>query len=413
MTARIARSRRRAPRVVATITAVAIFSLLSTGFAQVPDQYAAESRKMVEDYLVREGIKNERVLSAMRSTPRHLFCAQESRALAYYDQALPIGHQQTISSPYIVAYMTELLDPQPGDRVLEVGTGSGYQAAVLSALVKDVYTIEIVDALGRRAASLFEQQRYDNIHPRIGDGYKGWPEQAPFDKIIVTCSPENVPQPLIDQLREGGKIIIPLGERYEQAFHLIEKKSGQITTKRLIPTYFVPMTGISEENRQVQNAPAWSMLRNGGFEEEEDGSPKAWYYQRQLTRQSGGAPEGEAFVTFKNRDAGRGAMALQAFGVDGASVASLQISVRVKGHDLKSGSEPLEKPALVVQFYDADRKPSEMAIVGPWKGSFDWKRASKPIRVPVEARGAVLRVGLNGAIGELSVDDVQMKTIKR
>jgi protein-L-isoaspartate(D-aspartate) O-methyltransferase len=394
-------------------TAVAMPAFLASGFAQVRDSYAAARLKMVEENLVREGIKNEGVLKAMRSVPRHLFCPPEERPSAYYDQALPIGHKQTISSPFIVAYMTELLDPQPDDTVLEIGTGSGYQAAVLSALVKDVYTIEIVEALGKNAASLLKEQRYDNVHPRIGDGYKGWPEHAPFDKIIVTCSPENVPQPLTDQLKEGGKIIIPLGERYEQMFYLIEKKEGRLTTTKLIPTYFVPMTGMSEDKRQVQADASWSMLRNGGFEEEEEGHPKSWYYQRQLTRETKGAPEGEAFVTFTNRDAGRGAMALQAFEVDGAKVASLQISVRVKGQDLKFGPTPLDKPAVVVQFYDADRKPIDMATVGPWKGTFDWKRASKLIHVPAQARGKVLRVGLNGGTGVLGIDDVQMKTVKR
>jgi protein-L-isoaspartate(D-aspartate) O-methyltransferase len=404
---------KRARGFLLLASAIGMSTFDTVAFVQARDSYAAARLKMVEENLVREGIKNEGVLKAMRSVPRHLFCPPDERAAAYYDQALPIGHKQTISSPFIVAYMTELLDPQPDDSVLEIGTGSGYQAAVLSALVKDVYTIEIVEALGKKAADLLKEQRFDNVHPRVGDGYKGWPEHAPFDKIIVTCSPENVPQPLTDQLKEGGKIIIPLGERYEQMFYLIEKKEGQLTTKKLIPTYFVPMTGISEDKRQVQADPSWSMLRNGGFEEEEEGHPKGWYYQRQLTRETKGAPEGEAFAEFTNRDAGRGAMALQAFEVDGGKVASLQISVRVKGQDLKFGPTPLDKPALVVQFYDADRKPKDMAIVGPWKGTFDWKRASKLIHVPAEARGAVLRVGLNGGTGVLGVDDVQMKSVKR
>ena len=408
-------------RVSGYLQAAAVSFALAAGWiltwapalAQPRDRYADDRNRMVDEFLVREGIKNEAVLRVMRSVPRHLFCPPEWRASAYYDQGLPIGQKQTISSPFIVAYMTELLDPQRDDRVLEVGTGSGYQAAVLSGLVKDVYTIEIVEALGKNAANLLNEQRYDNVHPRIGDGYKGWPEHAPFDKIIVTCSPDNVPQPLIDQLQDGGKMIIPLGDRYEQMFYLFEKKDSQLTKKKLTPTYFVPMTGISEEERKVKTDPTWSTLHNGGFEEEDDGHPKSWYYQRQLTREIGAAPEGDAFVTFTNRDAGRGAMALQAFAVDGTRVASMQINLRVKGQDLKFGPEPLEKPSLVVQFYDADRKPSEMAIVGPWRGTFDWKRASKVIQVPVVARGAVLRVGLNGGTGVLSVDDVQMKTSKR
>src|SRR5262249_48250810 len=153
-----------------------------------------------------------------------LFVSAELRPKAYLDQSLPIGHKQTISPPFIVAYMTETIDPQPTDRVLEIGTGSGYQAAVLANIVKEVYTIEIVEALGKQAAKRLKELGYANVRAKIGDGYKGWPEHAPFDKIIVTCSPEEVPQPLVDQLREGGKMMIPLGERYQQVFYQFEKQ---------------------------------------------------------------------------------------------------------------------------------------------------------------------------------------------
>ncbi|MGE5191268.1 MAG: protein-L-isoaspartate(D-aspartate) O-methyltransferase, partial [Deltaproteobacteria bacterium] len=180
--------------------------------AQSRDRFSEARNRMVDEYLVKEGIKNPAVIKSMRTVPRHLFVAPAMRDQAYFDQAIAIGQKQTISPPFIVAYMTETLDPQPTDTVLEIGTGSGYQAAVLSGLVRDVYTIEIVEQLGKNAAHVLREQKFNNVHCKIGDGFKGWPEYAPFDKIIVTCSPEDVPQPLIDQLKDGGKMIIPLGE---------------------------------------------------------------------------------------------------------------------------------------------------------------------------------------------------------
>ena len=167
---------------------------------------------MVEYEVVAAGVKDKRVCDAMRATPRHLFVPDALRRYAYFDISLPIGEGQTITSPFTVAYMTEHLEPQPGDKVLEIGTGSGYQAAVLSGLVAEVYTIEIVEPLGRRAAETLRSLGYDNVKTKIGDGYQGWAEHAPFDKIIVTCSPENVPKPLVEQLKEGGRLVVPLGQ---------------------------------------------------------------------------------------------------------------------------------------------------------------------------------------------------------
>ena len=201
--------------------------------------------------------------------------------------ALPIGNGQTISPPFVVASMTEAIDPQPNDRVLEIGTGSGYQAAVLSPLVKDVYTIEIVDDLSKRATRVLKRLHYDNVHTRSGDGYKGWPEAAPFDKIIVTCSPEKVPQPLVDQLREGGLMVVPVGERYQQTLYLMRKTKGELKSEALRATLFVPMTGTAEEQRKVKPDPAKPQIINGSFEETTktaDGDDEAtgWHYQRQL-----------------------------------------------------------------------------------------------------------------------------------
>lgn len=405
--------------VAVSLVAVMVVFAPSTGalqlFAQVRDKYAEARSKMVDEFLAREGIKSEAVLKSMRKTPRHLFCTPQYRSAAYYDQALPIGHKQTISPPFIVAYMTEMIDPQPTDTVLEIGTGSGYQAAVLSGLVKDVYTIEIVEALGKNAAKVLKELKCDNVHTKIGDGYKGWPEAAPFDKIIVTCSPEDVPRPLIEQLRDGGRMIIPLGERYEQVFYLFEKKEGELVRKKLLPALFVPMTGISEDNRKVRPDPARPEVNNGGFENDTDGDghPDGWHYQRQLTRETDGAPEGVAFVTFENHDSGRAAIALQGFAVDGGKVSALQVSLRVKGRDLRFGPSQYEKPSLIIQCYDSDRNPLEPTVVGPWQGTFDWKRASKLIHIPPKAREAIVRIGLNGATGVLSLDDIEIKPVPR
>ncbi|MCA9266515.1 MAG: protein-L-isoaspartate(D-aspartate) O-methyltransferase, partial [Planctomycetales bacterium] len=195
---------------------------------QSPQPFAAARDKLIRDEIVGAGVTEERVIQAMLDTPRHEFLPAAVRKWAYYDMALPIGDQQTISSPFIVAYMTESLDPQGTDTVLEIGTGSGYQAAVLSPLVKHVYSIEIVPQLGKRAAATLQRLKYDNVTVRIGDGYLGWEEHAPYDKVIVTCSPEQVPQPLVDQLREGGRLIVPVGERYQQTLYLFRKQQGKL-----------------------------------------------------------------------------------------------------------------------------------------------------------------------------------------
>ena len=214
-----------------------------TKSAELADPFAAPRNRMVERHLVERGIKNPRVLEAFRTVPRHLYLAPESRRLAYEDESIPIGEGQTITPVFDVAFMTEALDPKPTDRVYEVGTGSGYQASILSRLVKDVYSVEIHAPLGERAAKVIKLVGYDNIHTRVGDGYAGWPEAAPFDAIIVTCAPEKIPQPLIDQLKEGGRMVIPIGDRYNQSVWLVEKKGGELTKKKLRPTLFVPMTG--------------------------------------------------------------------------------------------------------------------------------------------------------------------------
>ncbi|HWB00605.1 MAG TPA: protein-L-isoaspartate(D-aspartate) O-methyltransferase [Pirellulales bacterium] len=367
--------------------------------------------RMVDSEIAGAGVRNPRVLEAMRNTPRHEFVSLAQRDMAYYDMALPIGEGQTISPPFIVAYMTEQLDPQPSDKVLEIGTGSGYQAAVLSPLVKDVYTIEIKEPLGLAAARVLKRLKYTNVHPRIGDGYQGWPDVAPFDKIIVTCSPENIPEKLVEQLREGGRMIVPLGERYQQTLYLFRKENGKMVSEALRPTLFVPMTGEAESLRKVKPDPLHPTLVNGSFEEmAKDGDldvPKGWHYVRQAAVvDDSRAPEGKRYVRFTNITPGRGSQMLQAFPLDGSKIPALDVSLMVKGEALRPGNTPGEAAYVVVTFYDENQRTLAERGIGPFRDTFDWRREHAVIRVPPRTAHAILRLGLLGGVGELDVDNV-------
>jgi protein-L-isoaspartate(D-aspartate) O-methyltransferase len=215
-------------------------------------EYVAERERMVEtgiENYPNEPVTDTRVLKSMRRVPRHMFVPEEYREDAYKNIPLSIGYDQTISQPFIVAHMTQLLDIKPYNRVLEIGTGSGYQAAVLAELCEQVYTIEIVPQLGRRAEALLRELGYINVQVRIGDGYGGWPDAAPFDRIIVTCAPDDIPQPLVDQLAEGGRIVIPVGKQNQAQYMVVATKGrrGEVTLKRHYPVRFVPMTGKAME----------------------------------------------------------------------------------------------------------------------------------------------------------------------
>ena len=201
---------------------------------------------MVETQIKARGVKDPRVLSAMLKVERHFFVPKELQSSAYADQPLPIGEGQTISQPYIVAFMTELLDLKGTERVLEIGTGSGYQAAILAELAREVYTIEIVEPLGISAQQRLQSLGYRNIRVKVGDGYMGWPEVAPFDAIIVTCAPEQVPQPLVEQLKDGGRMIIPIGPGWDQNLVLLRKQGEKLEQHAVLPVRFVPMTGGAE-----------------------------------------------------------------------------------------------------------------------------------------------------------------------
>ena len=385
------------------------------------DAYETARNTMVDRYLVAEGIDDERVVAAMRATPRHEFVRAPLRRFAYDDRALDIGLKQTISPPYIVAYMTQTLEVQPHHRVLEIGTGSGYQAAVLSPLAREVYSIEIVPQLGRSAAAVLKRLGYENVFTRIGDGYAGWPEQAPFDRIIVTCSPEDVPTPLVEQLAEGGRLLIPLGERYQQVFHLFEKRDGKLVQTRLVPTLFVPMTGRSEELRDVQPDGSNPQLRNGSFEElltgsptsdpnrddttEPDVRPAGWHYQRNLTVLEDAA-EGRHAIRLQRDDADELAQCVQGLPLDGRRVRELDISLAARGQNIVVRGDD-RPPALTITFYDARRLVIARAVVGPFRNpAADWSRISRTVAVPRGCREAIVALSMNDATGTLDLDAV-------
>jgi len=211
--------------------------------------------RMVETQIVARGVRDARVLAAMREVPRHLFVDGAHQAEAYEDHPLPIAGNQTISQPYIVALMTELLDLQPGDRVLEIGTGSGYQSAVLSRLAREVYSIEIVPELARASSERLRQLGFTNVTVKEGDGYRGWPEHAPFDGIVVTAAPPRIPEPLLDQLAPGGRMVIPVGDFFQELKVFTKDKNGKVTEKDILPVRFVPMTGEIAKTPPANPAP--------------------------------------------------------------------------------------------------------------------------------------------------------------
>jgi protein-L-isoaspartate(D-aspartate) O-methyltransferase len=383
--------------------------------AQQKPQMDDLHRQMIDKEIIGGGIKNERVIQAMRDTQRHEFVDAQHRKNAYYDMSLPIGSKQTISGPFVVAYMTEQLDPKATDKVLEIGTGSGYQAAVLSPLVKDVYSIEIVEALGKKAQRTLQRLKYKNIHTKIGDGFQGWAEFAPFDKIIVTCSPEKVPQPLVDQLREGGQMVIPVGERFNQMLYRFTKRDGKLEKEPLRPTLFVPMTGKAEDGREIQPDPERPKLVNGSFEEQigTEGEPTAWYYCRlQEVKDAADAPDGKRVLSFTNEVPGRMSRALQGFALDGKKVSEIEISASIRGKDIVY-TYPEQAPQISLTFYDESWAIIGRKFTGPYKGTFDWQKVTQKLPVPRGTTKCIMHVGLLGATGEFVIDNVSVTAIPR
>lgn len=388
------------------------------------DPFQAVRDRLVDERIATAGVVDSRVLDAIRRTPRHEFVPKSQRMRAYYDMALPIGNSQTISSPFIVALMTEALEPESTDKVLEIGTGSGYQAAVLSPLVESVYTIEIVRDLGERAADTLARLDYANVKARIGDGFLGWPDAAPFDKIIVTCSPESVPKPLVEQLREGGVMVIPVGQRYQQTLFRLIKKDGKMVREALRPTLFVPMTGEAEESRSVLPDPTNPIAVNGNFEERPSGDEAGlvdfvpgWYYGRQVVQlggaQSDGPAEGKWFARFQNETPGRNSHLLQGIAIDGREISQIRLSGSVRTEDIEKGPTSDAMPMIAISFYDELRRDLGTFRLGPFRGSKGWRSHSRLIRIPVTTREAILRVGLFGATGRADFDEVSIESMER
>ena len=251
----------KTPRALLSGLLLASFLVLFPLLAAAPpaaaqgDSYAEQRRDMVASQVERRGIDTPAVLAAMSEVPRHLFVPESSLREAYADTALPIGHGQTISQPYVVALMTELLDLSSDDRVLEIGTGSGYHTAVLSRVAGEVYSIEIIAPMSAEAAARLERLDYRNVHLRAGDGYKGWPSAAPFDAILLTAAPPHIPRPLVEQLKMGGKLVAPVGEGYIQDLQVYTKTSDGMEKRTVIPVVVVPMTGQVREDGRGEGGP--------------------------------------------------------------------------------------------------------------------------------------------------------------
>jgi protein-L-isoaspartate(D-aspartate) O-methyltransferase len=381
--------------------------------AQRADPFASVRESMVQREVVGRGVRNPRVIQAMRTVPRHEFVPINQRKFAYADAAIPIGNHQTITSPFVVAYMTAKLDPQKTDKVLEIGTGSGYQASVLSQLVDQVYTIEIVAPLGQRAERTINELGYENVHCRIGDGYQGWPEQAPFDKIIVTCSPENVPPALVAQLRDGGLLVVPLGTRFQQSLYLFRKVSGQLQREELEATFFVPMTGEAERQRDHAGDDGIPNVVNGDFQElgEDSDTVPGWFYARQcqIVAESAASPN-DYVLQLTNRTAGQAAHVHQPISLDGQQVRSVALSARVSTTGIH-GTNDWTLPRVELTFYDKNRASIKSVKLGPWQGHRGWSSLRKTSPVPGRTHFAVVSIGMFGAVGQFAVDDVQVEVV--
>lgn len=383
--------------------------------SQTKNPFETLREKLVTNVLIPNGIKDPRVLKSMGTTPRHEFVPPKYKLQAYQDIAIPIGESQTISSPFIVAFMTQALNPQSTDKVLEIGTGSGYQAAILSPLVQEVYTIEIVEKLGQETTELLEKLNYTNVHCRIGDGFKGWEEHAPFDKIIVTCSPEDVPAPLVKQLKDGGLMVIPVGERYQQMLCLMRKSGDTLEKDELQPTLFVPMTGTAEDQRKVMPPPN-PVLLNVSFEVPliNNAFIPGWYYQFGcIVVQDNSAPDGGKAAEFRSNNGSVPSMLLQGVALDGSTVKKIKLGGWIATENVKFGSDKEKSPSIAIQFFDANRnRVGYNFIGGGFKGTRNWKQEERIFSVPAATKEAIVSIGLFGAEGMARFDNISLEAVR-
>ena len=272
-----------------------------------------------------------------------------------------------------------------------------------------------VPSLGERAARVLARLGYGNVHTRVGDGYLGWEEHAPFDKVIVTCSPEEVPAPLVEQLAEGGMVIIPVGERHQQQLCRMVKQDGVLVSTSLRPTLFVPMTGTAEARRRVLPDPSHPALLNGDFELDLDRNQRVpgWYYQRRLELvESAEAPSGTRFITFANDAPGQHAHLMQGLAIDGRVVKRVDFSASIASTNARRGTHPENVPLAGITFYDGDRRALNSVVLGPVLGSQEFRALQESrIRVPETAREAIVRVGLFGGTGRVSFDNVNVSAV--
>ncbi|MCE9528021.1 MAG: protein-L-isoaspartate O-methyltransferase [Planctomycetales bacterium] len=399
------------------------FCLAIVAFALASQQPAAaqsglrellEARRlMVQEEIANQGIENERLLEAMRDVPREQFVPLSRRNLAYLNVAIAYDDGQVILPPLVTAHLIEQLNPHKNDKVLVIGPGSGYSTALLSRMVREVFAVEIDPVIAKTAEETLARLKYTNVKVRVGDGFEGWKEHAPYQRIIVECSPDSVPKALVEQLAEGGILLVPIGDEFDQTMHLCKKENGKLTTLSLWPTLLLPMKGKAEELRSQSEMPRDPSILNGGFEElvpKTKDVPAHWAYVRQGRAIAGEfCPEGKNSLAFVNLTPGAAAMALQAFPVDGKKVSELSFACNVWGKDIRPGQNRQQLPRVEVRFFDEKRRLVGGDWMGGWNLTFDWLGKEHVFSVPRTAKFAVLRIGLCGATGEIRFDDLKLE----
>jgi protein-L-isoaspartate(D-aspartate) O-methyltransferase len=404
------------PLMLRICLVMAVFSLASQqpASAQSGLRELLEARRlMVQEEIAAQGIENERLLEAMREVPREQFLPLSRRNLAYINVAITYGDGQIVLPPLVTAHLIEQLNPQKNDKVLVIGPGSGYSTALLSRMAREVYAVEIDPAVAKMAEETLARLKYTNVKLRVGDGFEGWKEHAPYQRIIVECSPDSVPKALVEQLAEGGMLLVPTGDEFDQTMHLCKKENGKLTTLSLWPTLLLPMKGKAEELRSQSEMPRDPSILNGGFEElvpKTKDIPAHWAYVRQGRAIADEfCPEGKNSLAFVNITAGAAATALQAFPVDGKKVSELSFACKVWGKDIRPGQNRQQLPRVEVRFFDEKRRLVGGDWMGGWHLTFDWLGKEHVFSVPRTAKFAVLRIGLGGATGEIRFDDLRLE----